>query len=469
MRSLYLILFCFVCLAGSSLFAQSDYYIVSDINITGNDKTNENVILRELNFAINDTISKIEIEDKMLICKNNLLKTTLFNFVKLDLIVSENNLKVEIAVEERWYYWAYPIFEHADRNLSSFLYYRDLSKINYGAAFDWYNFRGKNETLRFKARLGYKEHYAISYNKTGFGKTRNSGFWISANYFRQKKTICNIVRNKPVYQINDNQYVKNAANLGVEYSYRPKLNYIFDIGVKYKSTKLLIDIADSWPRIEPFNYTYNYVNPKFRFRFDNRNNIAYPTEGVYFEIKALCFIENTMFDIDKSISVNLQYNTNLISEKLFFRTEIASKQLFYHAFGTILFDEKLEFFKDFTIRGYEYFYFPGSSLNSVKNTFSYKLSSFKIHNLPDKLPKEFSKTYSVVYLDVFADFAYTDVFADMQNLYNPLNENLIYSFGAGVTLETYYDRLFQFHIVYNGYFNKMGIFVEYKTPIYKTF
>ena len=50
----------------------------------------------------------------------NLLKTSLFNFVNTDFSIDGKCVKVKISVEERWYYWAYPILENADRNLSSF-------------------------------------------------------------------------------------------------------------------------------------------------------------------------------------------------------------------------------------------------------------------------------------------------------------------------------------------------------------
>ncbi len=134
-----------------------------------------------------------------------------------------------------------------------------------------------------------------------------------------------------------------------------------------------------------------------------------------------------------------------------------------------LFDRKLDFFSDFTVRGYEYYYFPGNFLSCVGNTFSFKVSDVKLHSLPGFLPDEFSKTYSIIYFDVFTDIAYVNSYANLQGLYNPLNENFLYSIGVGLTLETYYDRLFQIHMVYNGYFSKFGIFAEYKTPIYKTF
>ena len=52
---------------------------------------------------------------------------------------------------------------------------------------------------------------------------------------------------------------------------------------------------------------------------------------------------------------------------------------------------------------------------------------------------------------------------------NPLEQKPIYSAGAGLSFETYYDRVLKVYAAYNGNFNFFGVFVDYVTPIYKKF
>ena len=52
---------------------------------------------------------------------------------------------------------------------------------------------------------------------------------------------------------------------------------------------------------------------------------------------------------------------------------------------------------------------------------------------------------------------------------NPLAQKPIYSAGAGLSFETYYDRVLKVYAAYNGNFNFVGFFVDYRTPIYKKF
>ena len=97
------------------------------------------------------------------------------------------------------------------------------------------------------------------------------------------------------------------------------------------------------------------------------------------------------------------------------------------------------------------------------------LSDFKIHRLPKFLPDEFNKTYSRLYLDLFVDLIYTDAFANDLYFYDDMNGKIRESYGAGISLETYYDRLLQIYVAYVPYFNKTGIFVNYQTPIVKLY
>ena len=93
--------------------------LIHNIVFIGNKVTKSAIIMRELLFAINDTLSKIDLDKKVIKSRENLLNTSLFNFVRIDtLAIEKNKLDVYITVSERWYTLPLPILEVADPNLT---------------------------------------------------------------------------------------------------------------------------------------------------------------------------------------------------------------------------------------------------------------------------------------------------------------------------------------------------------------
>ena len=149
--------------------------IVRSIDISGNRITRGPIILRELTFAEGDTVPANELPEIFARSEDNLMNTSLFNFVTLSNDTEGNDLKVHIEVTERWYIWPIPIFEHAERNLPSWLRNPEFSKLNYGVQVNWNNFRGRRELIELKLRFGYKEQYAFSILYPGSEKSSSTG------------------------------------------------------------------------------------------------------------------------------------------------------------------------------------------------------------------------------------------------------------------------------------------------------
>ena len=168
----------------NSLYSQKNN-VISEIIISGNKITKDDIIKRELLFRIDSTYSIIELENKIKLSQQNLKNLNLFNFIEIE--KEKNNLTtIYIKLVERWYVWPYPIFELADRNFNSWVDKRDFNRVNYGLFFNWENFRGKNQLLRIKSRFGFKEHYQIMYD---IPYVNDKKFWhkkTNIEYFRRK-------------------------------------------------------------------------------------------------------------------------------------------------------------------------------------------------------------------------------------------------------------------------------------------
>ncbi len=125
------------------LWAQSEadkLVVVNEINYTGNKITKERIISRELMITAGDTLTYSELEKRLEKSRENLMNTSLFNFVDvIDSLSSSNGIKrhiVSYKVIERWYIWPLPIFELAERNLNSWWETKDFNKIAFFTQFN---------------------------------------------------------------------------------------------------------------------------------------------------------------------------------------------------------------------------------------------------------------------------------------------------------------------------------------------
>jgi len=206
-----------------SLVIADDKLVVHDILISGNKITHESVILRELTFSPGDTIFKMQLLPELQRSKLNLLNLSIFNFVFLNVKhLGDNVIDVTVEVTERWYIWPVPILEYADRNFNEFIKNWDWEKINYGAWLKWNNFRGRNELLTAKIRLGYVKEYALAYSKPNLGKNQRHGVSAGFNVNQQNEVYISTENNKPVEYEPMDIPAQVRLNAFSKYTYRRK-------------------------------------------------------------------------------------------------------------------------------------------------------------------------------------------------------------------------------------------------------
>ena len=153
-----------------TLFYEGEYSIVVDsIFITGNDITEDFIILRELTFGVGDTL------DHHLATYNRerIYSLRIFNEVKLiPFQLNEKNI-LEILIEESWYIYPLPFVTLKDK---------DWDKVSYGLSVSLLNFRGRNETLSGFFSLGYDPSFGFSYFNPNIVYDQNLNFQIRTGY-----------------------------------------------------------------------------------------------------------------------------------------------------------------------------------------------------------------------------------------------------------------------------------------------
>jgi outer membrane protein assembly factor BamA len=437
-----------------------DFLVVDRFSIEGNRVTKENIILRELTFAIGDTIPKRQIFSELATSRNNLQNTLLFNFVYMDFMPEGDRIEVRIRVVERWYIWPIPIFEHAERNLPSWLRDPEFERLNYGAWLNWNNFRGRREMLQLKVRLGYKEQYALTYSKPNLDKDQKHGIEVSLNSFRQREVILETVGNEPVFLEDDGDYLSTSINPVISYTYRPGLylRHRATLGYNY-----LLFGADS-VREEYLGGTKDWMDwfsIAYSLSYDNRDYQIYPLDGNFFRIsllrRGLGIISD--FDYGKSYLTLVGSHHRKIIDRLYYENAMKLR-LTNDEDLPYLFRQALGF--DTFLRGFEYYLIDGNSYIISANNLKYNLLPKKTFNLPLIPWEQFNKIHFSLYSNLFFDFAYVDGnFFNVNG--NDLTNKFLFSTGLGFDLLSYYDQVYRLEFTLNS-LGEFGVFLHLETP-----
>ena len=153
--NMYHLISIFFILQITMLFSQS----ITSIDIQGNKKTKDYIILREIQQKVNDELDlDILNEDK-----NRIYNLGLFSNVEIDIVEDSNDDYIYmITVNEMWYIWPSPIIEYDNKS----------ERFSYGGAITHNNIRGKDENIAMGATFGNIKEYFLWYENP----------WISGNH-----------------------------------------------------------------------------------------------------------------------------------------------------------------------------------------------------------------------------------------------------------------------------------------------
>lgn len=456
----YLFIILVILLVKLNAYSQNNNFVINKINISGNTKTKNSIILREVELKQGDTVNTENLNNKIETTKNNLQNTLLFNKINISTKIIENKINININVEERWYFWPYPIFEQADRNLSSFLYNKDFSKINYGAYFIKYNFRGQREILKIKIRLGYKEQYSLIYSIPFIDKNKKNGLDFETYYFRQHEIYYNTINNKLAYYRLNNKFFSKNFYQTITYSYRPKYKSTFTAQLSYNNINIDTNILNLNKNYLLYNQTYMQdILGKINFTIDNRDYKIYPLKGYYynFSINDKLILNQTNLSF-LSIYQELKYFAKL-PKHFYFQSSLAAKKTFsenipYYFYDALGYENYL--------RGFELFVIDGSSYYLTHTNLKFEIIPTKEKTI-NLIPFEkFKHTHYSIYTNLFFDTGYVKNLKSMSN--NSMQNNFLYSYGLGFDFVTYYDKVLRIEYSINNFGNK-GIYLHISTSI----
>ena len=427
-------LFLFFIFIGQIGYAQVHAQIkISAIEITGNKKTKDYIVKRELPYKVGDLLSKDDLDSLNIVSQQQLFNTALFLETNVSSeILDSTSVKIKIQLKERWYFFPIPYFRWVDRNFNQWWteQKRSLERVNYGINFRQANATGNNDKLTIGYITGYMHQAILRYQLPFIDKQLKYGMGLGLAQFNQKEINYKTLGNKQVFFRTDD-IIRKGYRANVNVTYRPNLfeRHAFQVGIGNES------ISDSAFAIAPnllpnhkksFSYLdINWSYSKVRFDYN-----AYPTKGASTEIAfAQRFSkENNLSAIQfrQIVAHRIAPNRFIFAESLTIGRTM--QQSNYS-------DRKLMGYGLMQMNGLEYYVVDGNAATVFKSAIHQRIGSYTLIN---PLTKKFLPSVKYTFwIKAFSQLGY--VYSSEKNKSNPLANSLLRTAGIGVDIISIYD------------------------------
>ena len=440
--------------------SQNEIVFIGNITLKGNRITKNFIILREVTFVKGDKMTLRELNQQLIVTKNQIYNTSLF--VDDSVYISSQKgpvVDINIVLKERWYFFPLPYMKLIDRNFNQWWTQENhsLNRIDFGLKFMETNLTGRNDKLNVYLIDGYNQQISLRYDIPFLDKKLQHGINIGMGYMRQRElNYATSSTNTQLFLKLNNDYAKTSKRIDVTYSYRPnqKARHYFRAGYYTES------IADSIFKVNSLYFpdsikTVGYFAFNYSFNYYNADYNAYPSKGYIFNAnvskKGLDKINNQwMIDLHGTYATHLWKNSILVLDAAA-AIKFPINPYFYNQ----------QFFGSGTyqLSGQEYNVVDGMSGVLAKSTIEQKLFTYifknPIHSKShDKIPFSF-------YLNVFGNIGYCD------NPYysTSLNNKVMYTYGIGLDVVSIYDLVFKISWSFNQ-LNVNGLYFHSRNDFY---
>lgn len=441
-----------VTLSFSALAQQSADYKVNEVFIIGNKKTKPSIIQRELGINMHDVLDSANILAALDSAQIRIYNTNLFNSVELQPLYTDNNtLDILVKVEERWYFYPSPFLRIADRNIMDWIINRgsEIERFNAGLKLDQYNFRGRNERLRFVGQIGFERRFALGYVLPYIEKTQRHGLGFELVYNEREKMPYITDNHLPTF-INTEQINRTSWFSEIRHSFRPDYYSTHYTSIGFNQTAISDTIVseglnpnflgDGKTNQRYFFLNYAYVN-------DLRNNRNYPTSGQLFRL-TLQQRGIGIFDDLSIFSIQAVYNKYFeLNRDFFYATGLVGyfstpRDQPYFNYSGLGYDGILA-------RGFELDVIEGPRYFLLKNSVRKLIFKGK-KDMSNFMPvAQFNDFKLGLYGKLIADFGYVENYPNYQ-ISSRLTDTLLYSLGVGLDIVTIYDLVMRLEYTYNS-------------------
>ena len=429
-KCLLIALFCIAQIGYVQVYAQIK---ISAIEITGNKKTRDYIIKRELPYQVGDLLSKDSLTTLNTIAQQQLFNTALFLEANVSSeILDSASVKIKIQLKERWYFFPLPYFRWVDRNFNQWWNEnnRSLDRVNYGINLRQANATGNNDKLTIGYITGYTHQTIIKYQIPFIDKQLKYGMGLGWAQFNQKEINYTTSGNKQIF-FRTEDVIRKGYRGNLNLTYRPNLfaRHALQVGFGNES------ISDSAFAIAPnflpnhkkaFSYVdLNWSYSKVRFDYN-----AYPTKGASTEIAL-----SQRFSKENNLSA-IQFR-HVVAHPITPNRFILAESL---TIGRMMqqsnySDRKLMGYGLMQMNGLDYYVVDGNAATLFKAALHQKIGSYTVVN---PLTKKFLPSVKYTFwLKAFTNLGY--VYSEEKNKSNPLANSLLRTAGIGIDLISIYD------------------------------
>ena len=445
----------FLCLLFASARAQdsassyqikdsSSYFIINKIDITGNNKTKDNIILREVPFAAGDTLSAVDFKKKLVLAKQQVVNTSLF----IDVVVaadttSVNHVNISISVKERWYLLPIPYFRLVDRNFNQWWteQHHSLSRVNYGLKLIQNNVSGQNDNAYLWLITGYNHQVAARYDIPFIDKSLHHGISVAASFLRQRElNYATSTDNKQLFFDGDD-YVRQQFRIEASYLYRPAIRTRHTFTARLVDDKLSDTILKLNPEYFPYSRTHiTYPVISYTMQYSDADNIVYPTKGLVGDVS---FVKKGFGKVMNlwQLGYHAKYTIPLSNKT---GLQLQSASIINLPFKQPFFNKQIiNYYGDVFFRGLEYYVIDGVAATVNRATLRQQVFTYNFRNPVniknhDIIPVRF-------FLKAYGDAGY--VYNDKDE--TRLNNHIIGTYGLGLDIVTIYDIVIRLEYSFN--------------------
>jgi outer membrane protein assembly factor BamA len=445
-----ILLFSILLLLFQTAFAQSEYIVISSIQVTGQKKTRTKNILRELDFRVGDTLEVGNLAE--LVEQNRLLlmSTGLFGNVEISTKkMVANQTVIDVKVEESWYLYPFFNVEVGDRNFNVWWVQqnRALNRLNYVFQVSHRNLTGRRDLLKIYSQLGYERKFQITYDLPYFNENQTLGFRGDIFYAQAKEWGLDTKSDTLSLISNQDSVMIRRFRLTAGLRYQQGVFSKHEAEIRFHRNQ----ISDFAAAYNPDffldgNTLQRYFALTYTFTTDYRDFKPYPLKGYFFSATLTKEGFGVFGDINTLyIAPNFAYYQP-ISKRFSAAINVRGKVSLLRNQLPYFNNRSIGYLPDY-MRGYEYYVVDGldyvMARASVRFQWLDKSFIMKRKNKDKKRNYFPLKIYSTVFHD--EAFANNPFYSDGNEFVN----RHLWSFGTGLNLVIYNDFLLRIEYTVN--------------------
>jgi len=431
---------------------------IRTISISGNIKTKEVIILRELPFEKGQNLTRDSLDLFVVLAKNQLISLNLFNQVDVFYNSQNDTVSLNILLIEKWYIWPIPALEFADRNFNQWWDFNfNKSRVNYGLYNFIYNIGGMNHTMKLSLISGYTKNLGIEYRVPYLNKKRQFGLSVGTSFKTNHEIVYQTINNKQKFYQNSDTAVNQRILSFIEVTYRPGLFYYHKFFGSFLHQKIHPTIGKLNPDYANGMNSLGHLQLGYQFLFRKVDNRFYPTSGYILNMSATA---NALKTNAKYYWADLSLNAERYLEltKRFNFGIAANAQL--STVNTVIYPLNIGLGYKQWVRGYEPYVMDGKKFVLFKTTLRYALFQQRMLNTNFIPLKAYKQTISSSYLTFFVDGGYVNRTDKINNLTN----TALIGMGLGWDWVFYYDKVIRFEYSVNKN-NQHSLYIHFIKPL----